>query len=154
MLQSSVTRLQKIDMMLSLMPLHSKRLHCILDVSQTSLRLLCSFSMVQYFQNFFHILYHRSFCFGNHFPQMGRRKPPNLLWTWRLDSDHLLFFKEIYAICCGTTKLSSNCLCKKEIVVNISIASCSFTIHFIFNSCAVTFLTICVTPFNISFRPF
>ena len=46
MLQSSVTRLQKIDMMLSLMPLHSKRLHCILDVSQTSLRLLCSFSMV------------------------------------------------------------------------------------------------------------
>ena len=38
MLQSSVTRLQKIDMMLSLMPLHSKRLHCILDVSQTSLR--------------------------------------------------------------------------------------------------------------------
>ena len=68
MLQSSVTRLQKIDMMLSLMPLHSKRLHCILDVSQTSLRLLCSFSMVHYFQNFFHILYHRSFCFGNHFP--------------------------------------------------------------------------------------
>lgn len=48
MLQSSVTRLQKIDMMLSLMPLHSKRLHCILDVSQTSLRLLCSFSMIHY----------------------------------------------------------------------------------------------------------
>ena len=43
MLQSSVTRLQKIDMMLSLMPLHSKRLHCILDVSQISLRLTLLF---------------------------------------------------------------------------------------------------------------
>lgn len=59
-----------------------------------------------------------------------------------------------YIICCGTTKHSSNCLCKKEIVVKISIASCSFTIHFIFSSCAVTFLTICVTPFSISFNPF
>ena len=43
MLQSSVTRLQKIDMMHSLMSLHRKRLHCILDVSQTSLRLTLLF---------------------------------------------------------------------------------------------------------------
>ena len=43
MLQSSVTRLQKIDMMHSLMSLHRKRLHCILDVSQISLRLTLLF---------------------------------------------------------------------------------------------------------------
>lgn len=39
MLHSSLMRLQKIDMMHSLLPLHRKRLHCILDVSQISLRL-------------------------------------------------------------------------------------------------------------------
>ena len=33
----------KIDMMHSLLPLHRKRLHCILDVSQTSLRLTLLF---------------------------------------------------------------------------------------------------------------
>ena len=39
LLSSSLTMLQKIDMMHSLMSLHRKRLHCILDVSQISLRL-------------------------------------------------------------------------------------------------------------------
>ena len=39
----SLMRLQKIDMMHSLMSLHSKRLHCILDVSQISLRLTLLF---------------------------------------------------------------------------------------------------------------
>lgn len=39
----SLMRLQKIDMMHSLLPLHRKRLHCILDVSQISLRLTLLF---------------------------------------------------------------------------------------------------------------
>ena len=39
----SLMRLQKIDMMHSLMSLHRKRLHCILDVSQISLRLTLLF---------------------------------------------------------------------------------------------------------------
>ena len=43
MLHSSLMRLQKIDMMHSLMSLHRKRLHCILDVSQISLRLTLLF---------------------------------------------------------------------------------------------------------------
>ena len=44
MLHSSLMRLQKIDMMHSLLPLlHRKRLHCILDVSQISLRLTLLF---------------------------------------------------------------------------------------------------------------
>ncbi len=42
----SLMRLQKIDMMHSLMSLHSKRLHCILDVSQISLRLTLLFLYV------------------------------------------------------------------------------------------------------------
>lgn len=155
MLHSSLMRPQKIDIMHSLLPLHRKRLHCILDVSQISLRLTLLFLYDPILPKFLSYIVSQIILFWKSLSsQVGRRKPPNLLWTWRLDSNHLLFFKEIYAICCGTTKLSSNCLCKKEIVVNISIASCSFTIHFIFNSCAVTFLTICVTPFNISFRPF
>ena len=30
-------------------------------------------------------------CFGNYFPiKMGRRKPPNLWGTWRLDSGHFM----------------------------------------------------------------
>ena len=34
---------------------------------------------------------------GNYFPiKMGRRKPPNLLGTWRLDSDHLLFILDFF----------------------------------------------------------
>ena len=40
---SSLTRLQKIDMMHSFMSLHRKRLHCILDVNQISLRLTLPF---------------------------------------------------------------------------------------------------------------
>ena len=43
MLHSSLMRPQKIDMMHSLLPLHRKRLHCILDVSQISLRLTLLF---------------------------------------------------------------------------------------------------------------
>ena len=43
MLPSSLMRLQKIDMMHSFLPLHRKRLHCILDVSQISLRLTLLF---------------------------------------------------------------------------------------------------------------
>ena len=43
MLHFSLMRLQKIDMMHSLLPLHRKKLHCILDISQTSLRLTLLF---------------------------------------------------------------------------------------------------------------
>ena len=46
MLHSSLMRLQKIDMMHSLLPPHRKRLHCILDVSQISLRLTLLFLYV------------------------------------------------------------------------------------------------------------
>ena len=42
-LQLMVQIMQKIDMMHSLMSLHRKRLHCILDVSQISLRLTLLF---------------------------------------------------------------------------------------------------------------
>lgn len=43
MLHSSLMWLQKIDMMHSPLSLHLKRLHCILDVNQTSLRLTLLF---------------------------------------------------------------------------------------------------------------
>ena len=49
-------------------------------------------SMTQYFQNFFHILYHRSFCFGNHFPFKWSEE--KLQISWRLDS--ALFYISAY----------------------------------------------------------
>lgn len=48
--------------------------------------------MTQYFQNFFHILYHRSFCFGNHFPFKWSEE--KLQISWRLDS--ALFYISAY----------------------------------------------------------
>ena len=93
MLQSSVTRLQKIDMMLSLMPLHSKRLHCILDVSQISLRLTLLFLYDPILPKFLSYIVSQIILFWKSLSsQMGRRKPPNLLGTWRLDSNHFTFF--------------------------------------------------------------
>ena len=127
MLHSSLMRLQKIDMMHSLLPPHRKRLHCILDVSQISLRLTLLFLYDPILPKFLSYIVSQIILFWKSLSsQMGRRKPPNLLWTWRLDSDHLLFFKEIYAICCGTTKLSS-----EKIILNAK-GSESLPTHYFF----------------------
>lgn len=95
MLPSSLMRLNKIDMMHSLLPPHRKRLHCILDVSQISLRLTLLFLYDPILPKFLSYIVSQIILFWKSLSsQMGRRKPPNLLWTWRLDSDHLLFSKK------------------------------------------------------------
>ena len=93
MLHSSLMRLQKIDMMHSLLPPHRKRLHCILDVSQISLRLTLLFLYDPILPKFLSYIVSQIILFWKSLSsQMGRRKPPNLLGTWRLDSNHFTFF--------------------------------------------------------------
>ena len=79
----------KIDIMHSLMFLHRKRLHCILDVSQISLRLTLLFLYDPILSRFLSYIVSQIILFWKSLSsQMGRRKPPNLLWPWRHYSSH------------------------------------------------------------------
>ena len=74
------TKIAKIDMVHTLIPIYIKKFQCILDVRQISLELSLLFLHNPYFINYFHILYHRSFCFGDHCPPKWAEENLQIFW--------------------------------------------------------------------------